>query len=516
MKKIISLILSVILTAAACAGCGVAQSESGFPAVEQSSLPVQTADPVNAAPASGLPSLSDQIQSPGTYRKPQLIDTPLAEVNVDAKIVLPDVDSIPEAQVSAADFTQEQADAAIQYLFENAVIYDQPTQKTKKQIQEEIDSVNKNIQRNGDAYGTLEQDKEYVRELEDQLKTAPDTIPPQVSNGKLRELQYMTFGYKPPAAESFQGIDIYADLGKSKPAIFRIQNNYNFHQTVTSTDATASGIGQTTTSTVLQNRQAEMVFDNDAQKQEYYNVAPDGEDTTFFNFQPLNVVNGEPQGGAPQGLATTPQQALDQAQSLLKVMGASMSLYAMKVETPNLSKLPAAAAKAIKGYAVYKMSFIRNTNGVDSLYALGQSMSTGQWFYESCEISVNDSGILSLEWWSPLAVKSTVPQTQKLLPFSNISEIFEQTMKTQFPADKPDGNFPQDIYEVNKVQLGYFRVVNINSVTDGTLVPAWGFYGYVKRGLRNGAVDPNSNGDAFPFLLVNAENGNVILQDRGY
>ncbi len=140
-----------------------------------------------------------------------------------------------------------------------------------------------------------------------------------------------------------------------------------------------------------------------------------------------------------------------------------------------------------------------------------------------------DGTLLSVKNIGREELRVTSEYAEFLLPFSSVSQVFEQCMKTR-PIDpetdvKSDisvltegypGAVPHGYLTITEVKLAYGLEYEEAGGGTGKLVPVWAFYGREERGFQdqNGvelAIPRTSlNGDKSELLLVvNAQNGSV-------
>ncbi len=134
---------------------------------------------------------------------------------------------------------------------------------------------------------------------------------------------------------------------------------------------------------------------------------------------------------------------------------------------------------------------------------------------------VDDSGIVGLRWESPYDLGERVTEDAALLPFDEVTAIFEKMFVVAYDNDDLpfDISIPvsearwdgKDIHvQVNEVRLGYTRIAEMDKEETGLLVPAWDFFGVITD--EDGNV--LSDGPESSLLTVNAVDGDII--DRGF
>lgn len=163
------------------------------------------------------------------------------------------------------------------------------------------------------------------------------------------------------------------------------------------------------------------------------------------------------------------------------------------------------------GYGVY---FARIVDGIPVIHTLQNgSMDYGEepmsiWYYESLQLVYNNEGLGKFEWRDPYTVEDLSADYVFLMPFSDISDIFEEILlKTEKDNFMNEGD-SVDI-QVKQVCLGYMRVREKGAM-EGTLIPVWDFFGV--KSYTNAAGEVyyvNSSADE-SLLTLNAMDGTVI------
>ena len=164
--------------------------------------------------------------------------------------------------------------------------------------------------------------------------------------------------------------------------------------------------------------------------------------------------------------------------------------------------------------------------------------------YEQMTIVMDDFGMASFEWKTPMTVKSIDNPDVTLLPFDEIfnrakNNLIQRGAYEAVDAKDNNGNDVSDpgcTLKITKVALGLMRVAKANS-SDYYYIPVWNFFseientpGYYERmGFEpfnmDNIVDENGNincgvtdGDPFAWgaVTVNALDGSIIDRDLGY
>ena len=157
---------------------------------------------------------------------------------------------------------------------------------------------------------------------------------------------------------------------------------------------------------------------------------------------------------------------------------------------------------------------------------LSQAMENGEdvaleaayWPYEEMTFIYTDDGLRTFEWQNPYIIEEMSEEYVFLLPFSDISDIFEKMLlKKRADGFNNEGN-TIDI-QVEQVVLSYMRVRDKGSL-EGTLIPVWDFFGtetHKKAGEVDYVFDRGYDG-VFPqsLMTINAMDGTIVDRAAGY
>jgi hypothetical protein len=261
-------------------------------------------------------------------------------------------------------------------------------------------------------------------------------------------------------------------------------------------------------------------------------------------------------------LKTTPAQAKALVEQKLAAAGIdNMAVVAMYLtDDENLGNYDGLISPA-EHYA-YELYLCRMVNGIPVSYIRGASgnmedideamkgaetsgeldteafSSIGEWSYETINVMVDDTGVISFDWASPLNIGETVVANSALLPFADISAKFEQQIQIEYETQANDEYIAYISFTVTRVALEYQRIAEQNSIENGLLVPVWNFYGTCSA-MSAGSTEitpegyevitTNGNGEdisqgflngdgvyAYPLMTINAIDGSIIDITQGY
>lgn len=155
------------------------------------------------------------------------------------------------------------------------------------------------------------------------------------------------------------------------------------------------------------------------------------------------------------------------------------------------------------------------------------------WDNESLTMIFCSGTLQSFQHSGPIEVSDASDEALFLLPFDEIKDIFEKTITMQIMTEQEnrlpavDGisftRYPSIDAQtvemtITKVQLGYMRVRNGSSSTEGSLIPVWDFYGTwnsQEPGYADGSnemvIDSvTMDRIGVPLLTIDARDGSVV------
>ena len=494
-----------------------------------------------------IETLAEQVQAPQAYTSEVSAADGKLTVSADgAAVVLPDTDTIPVLRVSAADFKQEQVDGLISALFEGQTLYEvEYGKETKDDIMQQI--INTKRLKETEEYSS-EGDQQsldaHIAVLQAKHERAPETSEDviSVSDGQLKQEE--TTDYETGEHISYNmGLNATTNPDDAaKAARISVQNNSDMTGSIvnirTDEDGNITGM-----SGRFMRRMAMLMYENrgDAYDSNFGQNPPTSvdEDTVIDDSEVL------------EKLKTTPAEAKALVEDMLSRAGIyNMAVVAMYLtDDENLGNYDDIVSDA-EHYA-YQMYLCRTVGGVPVAYLkassgdvvdmeneMGAARESGdtdamaqaysnvvEWYYESIDVMVNDTGIISFDWWSPLNIGETVVESAALLPFDDIAAKFEQQMQIEWEAQAKNEYTAGMTFAVDHVSLEYQRIAEQDATETGLLVPVWNFYGtsvttYDLKDTGDGSevADTRKSGFSQPVSLmtINAVDGSIIDIVQGY
>lgn len=141
------------------------------------------------------------------------------------------------------------------------------------------------------------------------------------------------------------------------------------------------------------------------------------------------------------------------------------------------------------------------------------------WPYEEMTFIYTNDGLRSFEWINPYIIENLSDEYVFLLPFSDISSIFEDLIIKKYADSFNNEGDTVDI-QIDKVVLSYMRVREKDSL-EGTLIPVWDFFG--TKIYKNAAGEVDNVVDRVydgvtpeSMMTINAMDGTIVYRGLGY
>jgi hypothetical protein len=397
-------------------------------------------------------------------------------VNMDAKIEAPNASKIPVVKVTPSKFSQEQVDQITKTLMQGKPIYKKNYTMTKAQMEEQLVMLKgmlskqepKNDSSDKDKKGRIsEKLKMSIEKMEKDIPNAPETIEKEISDGKLQTTE-----------EGFQQLDITAELGKKKDA------NLNVY-------LSKSG------------KVSSVWFTN--------------EDKNWTYLSKQSILDKQ-----PRGVNITKEEAEALAVKTFKDMGCDLKLSAVRLGTaggPDVMKEEPPEA--------YVFWFTREVGGIPTVYETNDGAMVdapadeeAQYFepyaYERAYVTIDDSGIVEMQWTSPMKVMENISDNVEMLPFDEVMNIFDKQFFVRNALKDGDTDIKQATFKVDRITLGFIRVPVKDKPNEYMLIPVWDFFGTKETEFK----DSNKKKEIYDssnesFFTINAIDGSIIERSKG-
>jgi len=497
----IIVILAAVMIFAGCVDAHVQDATAGFE-TEPNMLAVDDATPASAE-GSSL-DIAEQVNAPGKYSA-QWNDEPLC-VEVDASVHVPDVHTMPQVRAEAAEFTQQKVEAALDFLYGGTPLYEYDEGMFRlpdEEIEEEIARLEEALALMDEAGSPRDEatEKELAELKELLAKPRPE---PKLWDGKMEEVTVeLPDGGEGIRTETY----LYSRKEREVESTFRVINDPEVDDILNFLYDIPDGGMALKTGAMMQ-----------------YSPNPD----TIIEVVPMAQTEAEKKAREVTGISK--KEAEQRAQAFFETMDVEMSLQSVSYATVWTM----AAEPEPPEQGAYRLQFTRNIEGAGLLYDAGMSVAApdpakgrsyyGCWRYETVDITVGVEGILEINWIAPIVMADVLPQTRELLPFSEITAIFEENLLKEYGGyyrklAQNEAHFGMEesgktVY-VDEARLGYFRIADEGSLEQGTLIPVWGFYGggILEDKLADGETLVDEYQDPSPLLLINALDGSVIRSE---
>lgn len=387
-------------------------------------------------------------------------------------------DRFPIVRVRAADVTQTYVDRLCELLLPNVEMYHVDSICTKAQVEKAIQE----LASRRDAYAEQGQLALYERsmdKLEEEYRNAPLTHVPERSDKRLRE----TVSEQGAMEHRYTFLYI-SESGQSDARDRKLYVYNNCWQTAV--------------------RGAMLSYDDNRS-----GIVSDYVPETLYAVTGLDVPVAD-------GLIMTPLEAQGHTRTLMERLGLPYDVFDVLLE--RYTPVTGVGGEARYGYHVRCTRRVESAGGLFASVptSIGGSAGAGSWAYEQLHVLLNDGGVYSIIWASPLEMDAVLIDSAGLLSFSEIEKRFDRAIRQRYPSASNEGCTALSI-AVTDVYLGMQRIVEKDAPENGLLVPAWGFYGMVCYTFEDGTeeiYDAVAAGD--PLLVMNAVDGSVIDPKIGY
>lgn len=370
-------------------------------------------------------------------------------IDVDAAVTVPDVGAYPIMKISPGRFTQEQADRMVQVLFKGKTVYGSSRPLTKSELEDRLVELKADLEgkKKDPKYvdNSIEDLENEIKLLEDQIRSAPETVSDEVGSTLLQENEYGEIR-----------LDLKADLGKKENATLWLMNQGNG---------------------VIGSMQCFAQF---------INTDSGG---PFQRFDEWHI-----SGDKPTALKISREEAVAQAEQMLSDLGVTdMDIAAISPGIIGGSEGDDVSANP----QCYIICFTRTVGGVPT--TLTRTTGTGitanpeeikngdyppdfrpPWDYERITVCVDDSGIAEFDWDSPVNMLESITDDAALIPFEQLQKSFEQQIFNKYAYIEDYEGLLSQTYHVKDIKLGLTRVASKDNLDEYILIPVWNFFGSIQ------------------------------------
>ena len=489
IKQIIRRFLSWIGATAmllALVGCDNSANKASF-----KPIPLDTAQMMETA-ASEMPvknsiTLRERLDAQEKFQYKE--KNGIVTLSINAPVLVPEVAAVSVVRTTGADFSQEQVDQVLALLWGKDAMWDNNPPLTKVQIEEQIASIEENLNTQQD----YQDEREYFEtlrlpELREKLRIAPETASPVSSDGKLTQQEILDAKTDKVAARMMQ-LSVRGESGQ----YFSVNNN---------NDNTAV-LEHTRNGRLRVSKWAQMRYQRDQNHGAYLTqmILP-----TAFSVSPDDTA-------VPQMPNTTivqsPADAAGIVRRFLAALGEDVSIRDQFVFDDA-------------GQGAYLIRCVRNVQGIPVILMDGESTALywdsddeekpdAVWANETITLVVNQEGILQFGWESPHQIGETLVEDCTLLPFTDVMEVAVKMLPLLF--DEHWGHI-EDMTSANiqitQIEFGMMRIIKNQSIDEGLMLPVWAFYGAEPFESASLGSQNQPRKQTQRLLTINAIDGTIV------
>jgi hypothetical protein len=444
-------------------------------------------------------------------------DTLNVKVNVDASVVIPDATNLSIMRVSQKEISQEFLDKVREALAPGVTFYDGSTLDidTKQDIAVELQFAKQeleDLENNNDLLSEdeklpyIEEYQANIEELEEEYESAPDHIDLKdyVSDGKIHSVEEMYNSNPDDPYYSWQynittDSQVYYGINDGEDGSYismYLQNNPDYGNCLR-----------------FEKSRNGYIFASSV-----YVEAGIEDDISEADVNDDNLVELENEENT-----ITESAAREKADEFMENIGLTDYVYntgGLYYQFPEIRDEAQYSYDENTSYyrKIYAFLYMRNIDGVFVDNTAGGKLTDDWqgdtyvkkvWNNEAVVIAVNDSGIVSFRYLSPLSVDETVVDSANIKSFDEIKKIFEEMVVIK-SANNPQLEDDEVVtVSIDNIRLVYARISEEDSFDTGLLVPIWDFQGSVQNQSGNKIVDGS-------VISINAIDGSVVDWSLGY
>jgi hypothetical protein len=441
----------------------------------------------------------------------------------DAQVEVSDQTAWPVYTVEKAVVSQQQADAIRTVLLGDMKLYQPGKYRSREEIQRSINNYERELAGSEGYPNLIEAYTQILKELYIEYERTPEQLTLQETDTTFAFMESRVM------AELYGGREIITDDGGMRYE----WTDEARQRAVIAGEQSIYGVCWT----------------DEGQKMEF--LASNGRYNCHVSY---GVADGNL--AAAPGVSSTVEEAAGQADALLAEMGFDFVLADAQT-IPKSHYDDAAGGIVDDGALCHTLTYKRRIDGVpqDNIVSnLDQGMDEEYWETqmsqenyrpeipraETVMISIDDYGVQSFRWDSPMRVVGEDSASVTLLPFDDVRGRIEQQLKAQTlwdPQEYESEYIDARRLEIGRIKLSYVMMVKQDDMDSFYLSPVWNvcgemYYHYLEsyddRGETGGYIlDKNRERIASPgsdlwmdrdysVLTINAIDGSVIPRHRGY
>lgn len=235
------------------------------------------------------------------------------------------------------------------------------------------------------------------------------------------------------------------------------------------------------------------------------------------------------------GLSTTQEEAIRMAQNLIDELGINYMDFSTISSTSLLGadEYENSSQKNL-GTKAYAITFTRTVDGIRCAYDdhFCENTYSKPFDAERIRIHVDDKGIAGIYWYGNTVISNTVRANVQLSPFDEMivrgaSQLGQKS--GEYFAVPFDNGIRKIEYHIDRIAIGYTRILDKDTQDGFLLIPVWDFYGEQKIIYDESYIDKQNSEynlnspytqvnhfDAEPIVTINAIDGTIIDRSLGY
>lgn len=470
MKQLAYMLLVALMLLTLFTGCSSGQTVETLPGLT----------PATGTEWTAQPKAEKTYEVPGRFTGEWTGLEDTFDVTADAEILLPeDMSKLCTAKVKRHAFTQEEADKVLEVFLKGNPLYER-VDLTKEMCQECIDHFEACLR--GEAVyegdGTLERLPEVIAWYKEQMKTAPHEDEKTPANTKFHpsETDYgMSSSGKSLVKEEITGC---AEV-EGRNLIFNFQNSGG----------------------------------------DWRDILKVYEEAYALNGP--HLIEESWQAIYDWSTDLIDEDALTAGDSLMAALGLTEftceRMVPVQLESYLLRMKPNQPEKTES--SLEDGFLLEYTRKIGGLPLSGTDVSDSEWSYEQIQLYVVDNRVVSFRWDNPYEVTDIQP-TEKLMPFRDIQDIFAKMIFVKNDdwrrINSVNGFATYHDLRIDKVQLTLMRIRPKDSVTEGTIIPVWDFWGTETSKWDQGTGEMTGEPRYGVLCSINALDGTLVDREIGY
>ena len=498
MKKPITILFAIsLMTILLLAGCKPTPEK---PVVRQKDMEQLIEKAKSGDDRQSMNSLAEQLNAPENYSTNIDGHNGDLQIQVDAKIIIPNAKGISAIRVNKHEFSQEEADKMICVLLQGESLYQIDNRLTKDEIQAKLikyygmrdGTIPMSL--DGDNPSDKEKLNQVIKDYEALLANAPATKTLSLADIKLHTPENSIN----PKAKAIEGMATV----NGKAAYLYINNGF------------------------FNENNIDVVFNN---TDPYLSNTPQYSSYKILSEEDMKEIQ------TPASFTLAESDAVAMANDVLEKLGltdmvcASAQFCVYTGESSN--SVVAADANEVPEFMkhlenakwAYNLQYQRTVNGIPITLtdSHGNAIDDDDnvsvpWPYEQLELIVDETGVIFFHYLSPYDVIDTITENSTLLDFSEITSIFAKMLPITYSYLSENGADYKINIKIDKIQLGLMRIKEQNSRDTGLLIPVWNFLGDEIVTPHEGEAYQSYQSGKKCFLAINAIDGTIIDLNKGY